>query len=159
MSLYNYTVSTQDKCVVNIARLPPIYTIKNRIRNSENFPRIRDAEIEMKRNEKEFLDSLKEKKTRQKRIAHKKKEKKRRERLSSSTGAIDVVKMRQKQEIIPPKKYFNSFVLDKDPQSSKYMPFDTVYFPKLFDKEVSNVPPESLDKLWLIGFEDLKRNR
>ena len=44
----------------------------------------------------------------------------------------------------PPKKthakeYFTGFVLNKDPKASAYMPFDSVYFPKLFDKEVGTI--------------------
>lgn len=50
--------------------------------------------------------------------------------------------------------YFTGFVLNKDPSCSTYMPFDAVYFPKLFNKVTKRAPPETIKNLWMLGFED-----
>jgi len=123
--------------------VPRTLTVRERIRNSELFPRIRDAEIEMKENEKEFLRSVAEKKWRkEKRREYKEKHK------------FDTP-VKKKGVTSSPKQYFTGFVLDRDPKAKAYMPYDTVYFPKLFDEDCAKVPPESIDKMWMFGFQDL----
>lgn len=50
--------------------------------------------------------------------------------------------------------YFTGFVLNKDPSCTKYMEFDEVFFPKLFNKATQKSPPETIQSLWMLGFED-----
>ena len=131
--------------------LPRIHSVDERIRNSELFPRIRDAELEMKRNEAEFLAKIKLKNSRLKAEKHKK---------SKQTVKIVVNKSPEKIKVPPiQKQYFTGFVLNKDPLCSKYMPFDEVYFPKLFNAADAYTGPESINNLWLLGFEDLSTRK
>ena len=155
---------------------PRCETVVDRVRKSQLFPRIRDAEVEMKRNEKEFQDHV------HLRNFKKKQRKEYKERIKKG---LESPPLKQPKIIkkVEPKQYFTNFVLDKDPNASKYMPFDRVYFPKLFDEDTKNVPPESkfpflfislcllflvnfvpniiaiiiagLDSLWLLGFQDM----
>ena len=34
------------------------------------------------------------------------------------------------------------------------MPFDEIFFPKLFNKATNRAPPETINSLWMLGFED-----
>lgn len=127
-----------------------VLTINDRVRGSELFPRIRDAEKEMKDKEKDLLQKIES--------AKKLKKKKLEAFKNRHKEEIIITKPWAPKEVLSPesaKQYFTGFVLDKDPQSSKYMPFDTVYFPKLFDKDTASMTADSIDRLWLIGFQDL----
>jgi hypothetical protein len=127
--------------------LPRILTVSERVRSSELFPRIRDAELGMIKYNKDLLERIEDKKLRK---IKKKEEKERLRHLPPHQ-----IPPKKVVTYVPPKSYFTSFVLDRDPRARKYMPFDTVYFPKLFDEDISAVPPESIDKLWMFGFQDL----
>ena len=132
---------------------PAVLTVNDRIRTSELFPRIRDAEKEMKEKEKELLEKIEK--------AKKLKKKKLEAFKNRHKEEIIITKPWAPKEVLSPesaKQYFTSFVLDKDPQSSKYMPFDKVYFPKLFDKDTAAMSAQSIDRLWLLGFQDLAIN-
>jgi hypothetical protein len=124
--------------------LPRIYTIGERVRNSELFPRIRDAEREMKKNDEDFLRRVAE----EKHLKQKMKEYKQKMKFEAPVK-------KKGTNVVSPKQYFTGFVLDRDPKAKAYMPYDTVYFPKLFDDDCTNVPPESIDKLWMFGFKHL----
>lgn len=115
-----------------------LIAVDSNIRKSELFPRIRDAEIEMKRYEKDLLSRLKQKKIRAK--------KKFREPTKSVFDGTN-------EDLI-----FTSFELDKDPKSAQYMPYNKVYFPKIPDmnkpESSRHFKPETIDNFWVIGFQD-----
>lgn len=127
-----------------------ILSLDTRVRSSELFPRIRDAEKEMTKNEHEF----------RKRYEHKEYLK----RISNlrEKNAKKEKKLQEDRQIKLPSKplqrreYFASFELTKDPKSSQYMPFDKVYFPKLFDDDVKRT---SIDSMWMLGFQDLTHDQ
>jgi hypothetical protein len=125
---------------------PRIQTLDARIRASEVFPRIRDAEEAMKRNEKEFFEKLKLKESK---LRRKKEKLKKKQVIIAVNPTIQKIK-----ELTPQKQYFTGFVLNKDPHCSQYMPFDEVYFPKLFNGTNAKTTPETIDNLWMLGFED-----
>ena len=116
-------------------------TLDERVRNSELFPRIRDAERGMVQNEIEFRKKRED-------------ERKRKDRRSK----VDIKKLALQTDGRAPGQpethFFTGFVLNKDPSCSKYMPFDEVYFPKLFNKTTQRAPPECINSLWMLGFED-----
>ena len=125
--------------------LPRILTVDQRIRDSELFPRIRDAERAMIANEKAFRKSQKIKR---------KKEKKKREASAQTLVDGAIVAVENNGEVMMRKEYFTAFELNKDPRCSQYMPFDEVFFPKLFTPKAELAPPESINSLWLLAFED-----
>ena len=131
--------------------LQRIQTLDTRIKNSETFPRIRDAEEEMRRNEMAFLNKLKLKHSKKKRDLHNSKKKK--------VNIVVNPTIKKEKAPLPQKQYFTGFVLNKDPLCSKYMPFDEVYFPKLFNESEAAVGPQTIDSLWMLGFEDLAKRR
>ena len=117
-------------------------TLDERIKTSCLFPRIRDAEVEMEKNENEF---------------RKKRERERKMREKQHQLDLKVLALKGSPKKIasePQNHYFTGFVLNKDPACSQYMPFDEIYFPKLFNKETQQAPPETLQNLWMLGFED-----
>jgi hypothetical protein len=114
-------------------------TLDERVRKSELFPRIRDAERAMEENEANF----------QKRRLEQRKRRERQHKLDLKALAIQ-----EKPAIVQETNYFTGFVLNKDPSCSKYMPFDEVFFPKLFNETTKKTHPESINSLWMLGFED-----
>ena len=105
--------------------------VDSNIRTSELFPRIRDAELEMKIYDKQLLSRLRE-------VTKKKKKE-------------------SKHDEEPEKSLFVSFMLDKDPRSAQYMPYDRVFFPKLPDmNKTDNIAfvPDVMDNFWTLGFQD-----
>lgn len=125
--------------------LPRVLSLDQRIKNSELFPRIRDAEKEMILNEKEFQ-------RKRKKLLNLKKKK-------DNTNTKDLLQTSNNFTILQPieqRQYFNAYTLNKDPSCSKYMPFDKVYFPKLFNHKhiIEKTSPDTLDSLWMLGFED-----
>lgn len=104
----------------------------------------------MKRNEAEFLEKM--------RLKASRKLKERQERGKKKV-VIVVNASPEKEKIIVQKQYFTSYVLNKDPSCSKYMPFDEVYFPKLFNEKNAVVGPESIDNMWLLGFQDMETRK
>jgi len=117
-------------------------TLDERVRASGLFPRIRDAEAEMVKNEMEFQ--------RKREQERKKREKMRKLDLKALALKGDV----SASPVKPENHYFTGFVLNKDPACSKYLPYDEIYFPKLFNKTTQRSPPETLQSLWMLGFED-----
>lgn len=117
-------------------------TLDERVRASGLFPRIRDAEAEMVKNELDFQRKRDQ-------------ERKKREKLRK----LDLKMLAMKGDatsspVKPENHYFTGFALNKDPSCSQYMPYDEVFFPKLFNKATQGSPPETLQSLWMLGFED-----
>lgn len=110
--------------------------VNRRIRESERFPRIRDTEREMAESESRFIKR------------HVKRQKKRDSQLK---GAVPNIPK------LPPigdtLDFFSGHVLNRDPLCSKYMPFDEVFFPKMFNPLTRSAPPHTIDQLWLLGFQ------
>lgn len=110
------------------------------IRQSERFPRIRDAEREMAENEEAFL---------------KRREKKRKqaERLQRQQALAlpEIKSLHSKQTPAKQDDYFSSFVINSDPSVAKYMLFNEVHYPKLFSP-ISSKAPHTIDSLWMLGF-------
>ena len=117
-------------------------TLDERVRASGLFPRIRDAEAEMVKNEMEFQ--------RKREQERKKREKMRKLDLKALATKGDA----STSPVKPENHYFTGFVLNKDPSCSKYLPYDEIFFPKLFNKATQRSPPETLQSLWMLGFED-----
>ena len=89
--------------------------VNRRIRESERFPRIRDAERVMAESESHFI---------------KRKVKRTKKREFQMKGEIPNV---PKLPLIEENQdFFTGHVLNRDPLCSKYMPFDEVFFPKMF---------------------------
>eukprot|EP01041_Mallomonas_annulata_P009643 gene9643-20041_t len=106
--------------------LPYIVNMNGRIRESEVFPRIRDAEDDMREKTRSTL-------SKNLLLKHKKKQKKSESDIKSSC-------------------VFNTFAINKDPSISKYMPFDEIIYPKLFND--STFPSEGIQDLWMSGLID-----
>jgi uncharacterized protein YlzI (FlbEa/FlbD family) len=109
--------------------------VNRRIRESEKFPRIRDAEREMAQSESRFI---------------KRQVKRKKKRELQAKGEVSNIPK------LPPvgdfQDFFSGHVLNRDPQCSKFMPFDEVYFPNMFNPQIISAPPHSIDHLWLLGF-------
>mmetsp|Transcript_17379 Transcript_17379/g.29368 ORF Transcript_17379/g.29368 Transcript_17379/m.29368 type:complete len:181 (+) Transcript_17379:119-661(+) len=122
--------------------LPRVLSLDERVRTSELFPRIRDAEKGMLENELAFQ---------KKRERHRKRlERQKKKDLKKDAEEAD----EQTLPSEPSTHYFTGFVLNKDPSASKYMPFDEIFFPKLFNKTTAEAPPDAINSLWMLGFED-----
>jgi hypothetical protein len=122
--------------------LPRAQSLDRRIRESELFPRIRDAEKEMVENERAF---------RKKRAIEKKRKEK--QRLKDiREEALDLDK--PIPLAAPETGYFTGFVLNTDPTLSKFLLYDEVFYPKLFNNATKKAPPETINNLWMLGFED-----
>lgn len=124
-------------------------TLNDRIRNSETFPRIRDLEAALAEEQNLYVAKIENKLLRRKgkpakplppRILTK----------SSSPSKSSAAKA----ELVA-RDFFSTHVLNKDPGCSKYMPFDKVFYPRLFNNNESSHVPESLDLVWMLGFQHL----
>ena len=109
------------------------------IKQSQLFPRIRDAEIEMKTNEEQFMEHLKLKKDKERR---------------RKQGTLVTHKAAVVQD-----QYFSVHVLNRDPAASKYLLYDEVFFPKLFNEESRKAAPEGIDNVWMMAFRDMELRR
>lgn len=125
-------------------------TLVQRVRNSELFPRIRDVEAIMEEEQQIYAARI---------------ENKKRKLLGKPARPLPPRNLTEKPSPSRPKKteliakdYFSSHVLNKDPACSQYMPFDVVYFPKLFNKNEATYVPQSLDYVWMLGFQHLSEN-
>lgn len=134
--------------------LPRILQIDQKIRESELFPRIRDAEREMIRNEKEFQ------KKRKKLLIQ--------QNIKNNTSIQDMLKMNQEKimmmkkknvslpliESSKPSNCFTMFSLNHDPKNID--PSFDVFFPRLFndDHTIIKARPDSIETFWMLGFID-----
>eukprot|EP01038_Epipyxis_sp_PR26KG_P005046 gene5046-7043_t len=132
-------------------------TVNQRVRTSELFPRIRDAENEIKQSENEFFIQREEK------IRKKERREKYKKLKKKGLIVIPASDERKPPKQIPKEEYFSEIVLNKDKTVSKYIQFDSVYFPRLFEKASKNnhqgsgivkSVPESIESVWMLGFED-----
>lgn len=141
-------------------KLPRIYTVEDRIAASETFPRIRDATLATKAKMKKLRDK----------VEHRDflREQARKERElhghggdgggSPESGTVKSIDMigRKKVALVEEEEiehgFFTAHVLNEDPEMSKYLPYDSLVYPKPY--EVTKMPPEFIDKLWISGFMD-----
>lgn len=124
-------------------------TLVQRVRQSELFPRIRDTEQLMMDREEKFLKR------------QEKKRKKRKENKaplkSGSLPPIQRATAVAKKDLKQPQEgLFSKFIVNSDPSNSKFVPFDEVYYPNIFNEEARKVPPHAIDTLWMLGFQHLK---
>ena len=111
-------------------------TLDERVKTSELFPRIRDAELQMQISEEKYIKrTLKKAKQREIALLHR-----------SNVPKLPPVSG-------PKQDLFTGHVLNKDPSCSKYMLFDEIFFPKLFDPTISAGPPHTIDNIWMLGFQ------
>lgn len=138
------------------------------IRNSEVFPRIRDTERLMIEDEILFRKRRERKKKKQENllkeqengIDHSQYQEKNKKRLDS-THLPPITKKTVKSDrngnnnTISPMKsdYFSSYVLNRDPNCSQYMPFNEVFYPNLFNPLIDSNNPHSIDLVWMLGFQ------
>ena len=131
--------------------LPRILQIDQKIRESELFPRIRDAEREMIRNEKEFQKKRKTLLIQQ--------------NIKNNTSIQDMLKKNQEKIImlkkknvllplIEPSNCFTMFSLNHDPKNID--PSFDVFYPRLFndDHTIIKARPDSIETFWMLGFID-----
>lgn len=118
-------------------------TVVRRVRESEEFPRIRDAELRMEEDEKKFI------------LRRLNKKKKRRQKFTQNAALppIHTAKPSFTQE--KDTNFFTRFVLNDDPDNSKYMPFDQVFYPSVFNQDARQCPPHGIDFVWMLGFQHL----
>lgn len=178
--------------------------VDDRVRNSEKFPRIRDAEKQMRENsamlKKAYDDDVEYKRDpvkgeekKRKLRREKKREDARLKLLESSLleggGSLDMgsvngalgsvsptrsvatagvntnasvasdnmsmetgIATHMAQLGAPPKQFFSTFVLNSDPEMAPFVDYSLLHFPKLFNEE--EIPPDSIDTLWMSGFLD-----
>jgi len=76
-------------------------------------------------------------------------------KLHEGTGPPPATKLRGRAQPAKPPQMFNHFTLNKDPEVSKYMPYDSVAYPKLQER-LGGAPlaPAQLDTLWMSGLLD-----
>ena len=123
------------------------------IRDSEIFPRIRDAEKAALEDEVIFRKRREKKRKKREKLlkeqqlgVNRKEQGKQEERMLPtipSATKIDPVKL----------DYFSAHVLNRDPNCSQYMPFNEVFFPKLFNLPPDANNPHSIDLVWMLGFQ------
>jgi hypothetical protein len=128
-------------------KLPRIESVDDRIRASEKFPRIRDAELMNLKMKKELKQKIADRDF-QRELARKE-----REKYGNKTppGTPKEKKLMIEEDYIE-KDFFSYHVMNEDPEMSKYLDYDGLVFPKPY--EVVKLPPEFIDKLWVSGFMD-----
>jgi hypothetical protein len=121
-------------------------TLTRRVRESELFPRIRDVEQAMLEDEKKFME---------RRLKRKKKRKKLQDKKVELPSIFDkwIPKDDEGENQL---NFFSKFIVNSDPSNSKYMPFDEVYYPSIFNEDVRNCPPHAIDNIWMLAFEHLE---
>ena len=113
--------------------LPRIETVNQRIRESELFPRIRDAEAILKADEQQKF----------------------RDRVRLAPAARQKTTTSFKEDFNEGNDYFSSHVLNSDSSSAKYMLYNEVVYPKMFQKWNTSVQSsEALERMWVSGFLD-----
>lgn len=121
-------------------------TLDSKVRESEIFPRIRDAEKLMRENEIKMKDKYdpdpikvgKSKIKKQKKI---------------KTKIEDLGPFKPKKEL-DTTSFFSTFVINDDPEVAKFIEFSEIQFPNMYNPNVKNLDPGSIDKLWMSGFLD-----
>ena len=133
--------------------------VEERVRNSELFPRIRDAEVKAKANSKELkaqydeYEAMKMEKMvfdpeteRKKRTKKEKEDKKKNHNIKKKKDSSINTSHRGDE-------YFSTIVMNTDPEMKKYVDYSELHYPKLFGSSM-NLPPGSIDTVWMSGFLD-----
>ena len=142
---------------LKFTHLPRIHTVDERISNSERFPRIRDAAAAVKAKQQALRDRVDER--------DRLREEARQLRLQNAAGGehgseVDSITgdypTGKKDPIVQEDEiengFFTAHVLNEDPEMSKFVPYDSLVYPKPY--EVVKLPPEFIDKMWIAGFMD-----
>lgn len=123
-------------------QLPRIYTVDKRIRESENFFRIKEAEARIVAGRKSLED----------RIAATKKRKEKNKKL----GILEQEDSHMLPEVTPP-QFFSAHTLNTDPSLAKFVQYNELVFPKpydVLDGTGIKLQPDFIDKMWVSGFLD-----
>ena len=72
------------------------------------------------------------------------------ESIAGDDPTVKKVALVQEDEI--ENGFFTAHVLNEDPEMSKFLPYDSLVYPKPY--EVVKLPPEFIDKMWVAGFMD-----
>jgi len=124
-------------------------TVVRRVRESEVFPRIRDAELKMEEDEKKFIL----------RRLNKRKKTKQKFSQNAALPPIHAAKSSSGQQQNSPHhgntNFFTRFVLNDDPDNSKFVPFNEVFYPSIFNEDARQCPPHGIDFVWMLGFQHL----
>eukprot|EP00605_Chrysophyceae_sp_TOSAG23-4_P001582 GSChrysophyteH1.ASY1.ANO1.1737.1 assembled CDS len=128
-------------------KLPRIETVDDRIRASEKFPNIRKAEIATIKKKEALRKKIEERDLQRKKAAEERK------KYGNETppGSPKERKSLVEEDYIE-KDFFSYHQMNDDPEMSKYLEYDGLVFPKPY--EVTKLPPEFIDKLWVSGFMD-----
>lgn len=131
--------------------LPRIASVDQRIHESEKFPRIRSAELAMKENEKRLKEKygiITCKKNNFKKIPGYKKS-----IQNVESNDDDNQHFQPKSDLTDQAGFFTGHVLNRDRDIAKYLPYNEVFYPTLF--EDVKLPPEFIENgLWMSGFLD-----
>jgi hypothetical protein len=122
-------------------------TLDSKVRESELFPRIRDAEALMRENEVKMKDKYDPDPIK----AGKSKVKKKKIPKTKKTEDLGPFKPRKEQDT---SSFFSTFVINEDPEVAKYIEFSEIQFPNMYNPKVKNLDPGAIDKLWMAGFLD-----
>jgi hypothetical protein len=137
---------------LRFTHLPRIHTVDERISKSERFPRIRDAAASVKAKQDalkrriEERDFLRE----EARLERLKRGAGDEEELPSDDPTVKKEPLVKEDEI--EHGFFTAHVLNEDPEMSKFVPYDSLVYPKPY--EVIDLPPDFIDKMWIAGFMD-----
>jgi hypothetical protein len=129
-------------------KLPRIETVDDRIRASEKFPRIRDAELTTIKKKEQLRKKIEDRDYARKVAA----EERAKNGNRTPPGGSPSEKKNIVEEDYIEKDFFSYHVMNEDPEMSKYLDYDGLVFPKPY--EVTKLPPEFIDKLWVSGFMD-----
>lgn len=122
-------------------------TLNERIRDSQPFFRIRDAEREMEAKTLKDLEFF-QKNARRKKINQA-------NLLAGGPPKDGIIKKKKGRQVIGDVDFldtFNPFVLNTDKSLTKYFVCDEMYYPKVTN--TLNLGPHSLDQLYVSGFLD-----
>jgi hypothetical protein len=135
---------------------PRVVPVEERVRASERFPRIRDAEAAMKSHEQVIA-----RKARKQAAKLRRAEEARRERIlnpPSQQLQQDSAYGSEEPPMPDPDaqdNYFTSFTLTQDPDVLKYLPYGELHYPKMYHTSGDNAGlREYLDGVWMSGFMD-----
>ena len=124
--------------------LPNISNLDQRIQDSEKFPRIIAAEAAMKANEQRLHKKYGVKKSKDGKKATGS-----RQPLYTDNPDVDAAA----SEVVDRPTLFQGYVLNKDVEVARHMPYNEVFYPKLFSE--NKVTTEFFENgLWMAGFLD-----
>ena len=116
-------------------------SLNKRVRESEAFPRIRDAEAELFAEEARLQDKYGREYV------------KTGVRATTAKGKIGTNRIKVAEA--PEADFFTTLVLNKDPSCAQYMPYNEVQYPNIFRPGSDKMSPEVLqNSFWMSGFID-----